>query len=66
MDIRYPLVNYILRVVCAYTKTRVSRVKVVYKSGKMRSGTILNLMTLVMWARYVMMIEVSPKESWHD
>ena len=33
--------DYILRVVCANTKTRVSRTKVVYKSGKVECGTIL-------------------------
>ena len=58
--------DYILRVIYVYTKTRVSRVKVVYESGKMRGGTILNLMTSVMWAEYMMMLEVLPKESWHD
>ena len=50
--------DYILRVVCAYTKTRVARTKVVYKSGKAKCGTILNPVTSAMRAGYVMMIEV--------
>ena len=33
--------DYILRVVCAYTKTRVARMKVVYELGKVECGTIL-------------------------
>ena len=37
-----------LRMVCAYTKTRVTRMKVVYESGKAKSGTILNLVTSAM------------------
>ena len=33
--------RFILRMVCVYTKTRVSRTKVVYESGKAEYGTIL-------------------------
>ena len=33
--------DYILRVVCAYTKKRVARTKVVYESGKAECRTIL-------------------------
>ena len=44
--------------VCVYNKTRIARIKVVYKSGKVKSRTILNLVTLVTWARYTMMIKV--------
>ena len=40
--------KFILRMVCVYTKTRIARMKVVYESGKAKSGTILNLVTLVM------------------
>ena len=47
--------------VCVYTKTRIARTKVVYKSGKAECGTILPLVTSVMRARYTMMIEVLPK-----
>ena len=50
-----------LNVVCAYTKTRVARTKVVYEPGKVECGAILNPVTSVMRARYAMMIEVSPK-----
>ena len=53
--------DFILRMVCAYTETRVARTKVVYESGKAECGTILNLVTSAMRAGYVMMIEVSPK-----
>ena len=38
--------GFILRIVCAYTKTRVARLKVVYESGKAKSGSILNLVTV--------------------
>ena len=37
-----------LRMVCAYTKTRVARTKVVYESGKAKSGDILNPVTSAM------------------
>ena len=40
--------DFILRMVCVYTKTRVARMKVVYKSGKVKSGTILYQVTLAM------------------
>ena len=40
--------------------------KVVYESGKVECGTILNPVTLAMRARYATMIEVLPKQSWHD
>ena len=42
-------------------QTRVARMKVVYESGKVECGTILNLVTLATRAGYAMMIEVSPK-----
>ena len=58
--------EFILRMVCAYTKTRVVRTKVVYESGKVECGTILNPVTLMMRAGYVIMIKVLPKQSWHD
>ena len=41
MDVGYIWADYILGVVCVYTKTRVSRVKVVYKPGKAECGAIL-------------------------
>ena len=40
--------DFKLRMVCAYTKTRIARMKVVYESGKAKSGAILNPVTLVM------------------
>ena len=47
--------------VCAYTKTRVARTMMVYESGKVDCGTILNLVTSAMRARHTMMIEVLSK-----
>ena len=53
--------DFILRMVCAYTKTRVARTKVVYKSRKAECGTKLSPVTLVMRAGYMTMIEVLAK-----
>ena len=53
--------DFILRMVCAYTKLGRQRTKGVYDSGKMKGGTILNPVTLAMRAGYVLMIEGSPK-----
>ena len=47
--------------VCVYAKLGWQRMKGVYDSGKMKGGTILNLVTLAMRAGYVLMIEGSPK-----
>ena len=44
-----------------YTKLGWQRMKGVYNSEKMKGGTILNLVTSVMRARYTLMIEESPK-----
>ena len=49
------------KMVCAYTKLGWQRTKEVYDSGKTKGGTILNLVTLAMRARYALMIEGSPK-----
>ena len=61
MDIGYTWVDFILRIVCAYTKLGWQRMKGVYDSGKMNGGTILNLVTSAIRAGYVLMIEGLPK-----
>ena len=53
--------DFILRMVCAYTKLGWQRMKGVYDSGKTKGGTILNLVTLVMRAGYALMIKGSLK-----
>ena len=50
--------DLILRMVCVYTKLGWQRMKGGFMSSeKMKGRTILNLVTLVMRARYVLMIE---------
>ena len=59
--------DFILRMVCVYTKLGWQRTKGAYELGMVECGTILKgLVTLAMRTRYVMTIEVLPKQSWHD
>ena len=53
--------DFILRMVCAYTKLGWQRTKGVYKFREDKGGTILNLVTSAMRAGYAMMIEGSFK-----
>ena len=53
--------DFILRMVWAYTKLGWQRTKGVYDSGKMKGGAILNPVTSAMRAGYVLMIKGLPK-----
>ena len=53
--------DFILRMVCVYTKLGWERTKGVYDSGKTKVGTILNPVTSAMRARYTLIVEGLPK-----